>query len=111
MRDPDMMLSLLREMANDPLGRIEASMTFDMDEAEQRRVHHVELLIDAGYAEWTARGHEARITNAGYDFLNAVSQDETYREKFVDYFNRGMSFVEAASKIVDLVGKAVGGGG
>ena len=110
MRDPDIMLSLLREMAKDPLGRIEASMTFDMDEDEQRRFHHIELLIDAGHAEWTARGQEARITNAGYDFLNAVSQDETYREKFVDYFNRGMSFVEAASKIVDLVGKVAGGG-
>lgn len=39
MRDPDMMLSLLREMANEPHGRIEASMTFDMDEDELRRVH------------------------------------------------------------------------
>lgn len=109
MRDPDLMLSLLREMANDSLGRIDASMTFDMDEDEQRRVHHVELLVDAGHAEWMG-SQVARITNAGYDFLNAVSQDETYRKKFVDYFNRGMPFVEAASKIVDLVGKATGGG-
>ncbi len=110
MRDSDLMLSLLREMANNPFGRIRAAMTAGMNEDEQRRVHHIELLVDAGHAEWETPGRrDVRITNAGYDFLNAVSQDETYKDQFADYFNRGMSFVEAARRIVDLVGKAAGG--
>ena len=49
------------------------------------------------------------MTNEGYDFLNAVEQDDTYRSKFIALFHGGKPYVEAALEIVKLVGKAAGG--
>ena len=104
MRDPELMLSLLREMAGDDYGRISMPATFGMAAAEQRQRHHLELLIDAGHAEWTSHQKSiARITNAGYDFVNAVDQGEPYLRKFLERFNAGVRYAKAAKEVVDLL--------
>ena len=69
----------------------------------RRRRHHLELLIDAGHAEWTSDQMSiARITNAGYDFINAVDQGESYKQRFLELFNTGMKYAQAAKAVVDL---------
>ena len=77
-----------------------------------QRHHHVELLVDAGHAEWTGDGHEvARITSAGYDFLNAAqnpNNGEKAMAQFVELYNNGVSYARAAQATVELVAKAMG---
>ena len=114
MRDPELMLSLLREMSEgkDKMGRLIIPMTFDMDERQQQRHHHMELLVDAGHAQWTNDDHHiARITNAGYDFLNAAT-NPTHGEKvwsrFIDTFNSGVSYARAAEAAMEFVTKLAG---
>ena len=111
MRDPELMLTLLSEMAEDDTGRL---MVPRMRLPEQMvRHHHVELLVDAGHAEWLSDNRSAaRITNAGYDFLNAATNPKTGEEaktKFVDLFNSGVPYARAAQSVVDLVAKLAGG--
>ena len=104
MRDPELMLALLRGMAGDDYGRVTMPAFMGMSPDEQRQRHHLELLIDAGHAEWTSHQMAiARITNTGYDFINAVDQDEMYRRKFLDLFNDGMKYAKAAKVVVDLL--------
>ena len=107
MRDTDLMLALLREMADQPDGRVAATVAMGASEDCRRRHHHVEILVDARYAEWAGEGM-ARITNAGYDFLNAVSQDDEQKSRFRQLLAQGMSLLEAGSRIVDSVGKLAG---
>ena len=102
MRDPKLMISLLHEMAAEASGRIVTLYSYGMNNDEQNRYHHLELLIDAKHAEWVD-GHFVRITNTGYDFINAIGQDQKYRDQFLDLFNRGMKFVDAAAKIIKIV--------
>ncbi len=112
MRKPELMLELLEEMSRDDLGRLTVPMTYDMtDEAREHR-HHVELLVDTGHAEWTgSEQHIARITNAGYDFLNATNNPTTGQmatSKFIELFNSGVPYARAAQAVVDIVTKAMG---
>ena len=107
MRDPELLLSLLKEMAEHDMGRLTAVMLGNGHEGEaHRRHHHVELLVDAGHAEWQGDQRSvARITNAGYDFLNAVTNPKRGKEawsKFVDRFNSGVSYVRATQSAVDF---------
>ena len=102
MRDPKLMISLLHEMAAEEFGRIATSYSYGMSIDEQKRYHHLELLVDTKHAEWVD-GHFVRITNTGYDFINAIGQDQKYRDQFLDLFNRGMKFVDAAAKIIKIV--------
>lgn len=73
------------------------------------RHHHVELLVDAGHAEWLSdKRCAARITNAGYDFLNAATNPKTGKEaktKFVDLFNSGVPYARAAQAAVELAAR------
>ena len=107
MRNHELLLSLLQEMSNDVSGRLTISMTYGMDEQKQQRRHHVELLVDAGHAEWTGERHSiARITSAGYDFLNAATNPKTgdkVKAKFVKLFNDGVPYVKAAQSAIDFV--------
>ena len=68
MRDRELMLSLLREMAGDEDGPGRLFVPLSDHPETQQRHHHVELLVDLGHAQWTDRD-TARITYAGYDFL------------------------------------------
>ena len=105
MRDADLMIELLCEMADEVDGRVLAPLT--SSDPRRLRHHQVEILADAGYAEWAGES-VARITNAGYDFLNAVSQGDEHKSHLKQWLARGMSLLEAGSKIVDSVGKLAG---
>ena len=112
MRNHELMLSLLEEISKDDFGRLIIPMTYGMDDQGQRRRHHVELLVDAGHAEWTSSKQEiARITNAGYDFLNAANDPrngEKAKAKFVKLLNSGVPYARAAQTVVEWVAKAMG---
>ncbi len=101
------MLDLLGEMEGSLDGRLTATMVLGASEERRRRHHHVEILADAGCAEWVGDG-VARITNTGYDFVNAIDQDETNSDKLDRWLARGMRLADAVSRIVDLVSKAAG---
>ena len=105
MRDPNLMISLLHEMEKDKSGQILSIKEFGMCEDDQNRHHHLELLVDAGHAKWVS-DQCARITNTGYDFINAIGQNKKYRDQFSDLFNRGMAFVDAAGKVIKMVNEA-----
>jgi len=70
MRDSELELSLLREMANSPGYQIMMPAHLGMSEQELHRRHHLQLLIDDGYADWTGPQRSiARITSAGHHRL------------------------------------------
>ena len=112
MRDPELMISLLKEMSKDDMGRLIIPMTFGMGERKQQRRHHVELLVDAGHAQWTGGKQDiARITNAGYDFLNAMTNPTHGKRvwsRFVELFNSGVPYVRAAQTACEFAAKAMG---
>lgn len=104
MRDPDLMLKLLREMSDAEMGRKTVLRTYGMSEAEQAERHHLELLVDAGHAKWIESGkHTARMTNDGYDFLSAIDRGKGTKAKFTELFNDGVPYVKAALEIVKMV--------
>ena len=79
MRDSELMLSLLREMARHSSGQIIMPNTMGADESFYRKRHHLELLIDDGYAEWTGPQESiARITSAGYHRLDTLTPSPDY---------------------------------
>ena len=103
MRDPELLITLLSRMSADPGGKIEVERYFGRTGRQEIDLHHILLLVDCGYAKWTStRQEEVRITNDGYDFLNAVGQNASLKDKFLDYFNRGMPLVDAAMKVISL---------
>ena len=78
MCDTDQRVILLLEMAGNIDGRIFAQRLSGSDEANKTH-HQVELLVDAGLANWTSDEEtEVRITQTGYDFINA----STLKERF-----------------------------
>ena len=107
MRDTELMIALLKEMAEDSYGHVMLIKTLGMGESTQSRLHHAELLADEGLADWRSDSM-LRITNHGYEFLAAIEQDKSYREKFADWLDRGASVASATAKIVELAGKAIG---
>ncbi len=99
---PELMLRLLREMAADPLGNMEALNAFNMSDSAGKQFHHVEFLVDAGHAEWRSREKQiGRSTDDGYDFLSAVSSEDLF-DKFKTLFDGGFSYVDSAHKVVEL---------
>ena len=106
MRDPELMLKLLREMGDDPHGELISPLyAYGVSKESQKQIHHVELLVDAGHAEWRSPKKQiVRITNDGYDFLNAVESGGQFR-KFKELFDKGMPYADAAQKIVELATK------
>ena len=106
MRDPEVMLSLLREMAGNDGGWIVAPAQAHMgmsSEDAQRRYHHVELLVDAGHAQWNDQKELAGITNAGYDFIDAVEKQERVHRKFLERFKAGIPYLTAAKAALDVL--------
>ena len=105
MRDPDLMLELLREMSQEATGQTQTYfMAINPTKDSQKRCHHFDLLVDAGHAEWVSNEKTiARITNSGYDFLIAIQQNEDLKTVFIDRFKRGMPYVKNA---LDIVAKA-----
>ena len=87
MRDPEMLVTLLKEMANDVRGKLQCPQYLGMSGEDQARYHHVELLVDAGHAAWLNQGI-ARITNDGYDFIQAIDKQQVASDKFL-----GLEFI------------------
>ena len=105
MRDPEMLVALLKEMAEDHHGRITCIMFLGMSEDDLNRRHQIELLVDAGHAAWgNDRGDQARITNDGYDFLNAYDKQQPVRDRFAELLNAGVPYVKATLEAMSLIG-------
>ena len=73
-RDLKLMVELLEEMAADPFGTIDASLTMNLAQEDVERVHNIGLLCERGLAEYIS-DTAAQITNAGHDLL-ALSASE-----------------------------------
>ena len=112
MRDPDILVGLLREMELSPNGRLPSTSFLGfsslriIEHQDPERFHHVEILLDLGYAEKDGQDM-VRITNSGYDFLDAVRKNNNLSEKFHGLLNRGVPFATAAMKIIGLARKLV----
>lgn len=107
MRDPNLMLALLKEMAEaeDESGSIIVPLfTAGSDKETARRRHHAELLTDEGLALWDS-DPIVRITNRGYDFLNAIDQGPRYRKRFVELIQGGTKIATAVKTVIELVEK------
>ncbi|MDE0149953.1 MAG: hypothetical protein OXM58_16430 [Rhodospirillaceae bacterium] len=104
MRNFDLMVRLLEEMAAKPDGRIILVNSFGMSEERLERRHHAENLCDAGRVEWESE-HVFRITNEGYDFLAALKKNPRLRDKAKKLIAQGESWLAMFEKITSLVDK------
>ena len=102
MRYPELLLSLLRQMASDDFGRINFVMHMGMDTDEQRKAHHLELLRDAGLVEWLDR-KLPRIRNDGYDFIEAVDKNPRVKETFLEKLKEGVPLLQAVLSALNLL--------
>ena len=102
MRDPELLVSLLREMAEQPDGRIRAIVHLSMSESERKRKFHIELLTDVGLVEWYDINKFPRITNAGFDFIEAIDKKKGAWEKFIEVLDTGAPLLNAVSAVADL---------
>lgn len=100
MRYPELLVELLREMSKADDGRILAH------DSERKRWHHLELLIDAGQVEKISNAI-FRITNDGYDFLNAIDKGGDTWDKFLEYLEKGMSYLTAARRVIESLDKLI----
>ena len=105
MRDPELLISLLREMSNIHTGKIPMIESFGMSESEQHRYHHAEQLVDAGHAVWNDpdKKNLLRITTAGHDFLSAIEEQPKAHNYFVELMNKGLPYVDVALRVVEFV--------
>ena len=107
MRDPELMRDLLEEMANEIDGEILVPR-MEGDEA-RRRHHHADLLADCGHAEWITLDSGGdpsmlRITNAGYDFLQAIQHETDGPKRWnqvLAWVREGVAWSDAAARLVD----------
>ena len=126
MRDPELLIKLLKELAAEPTGEKLTVMTFRMGEEGLRQMHHYELLADAGHAEWresvkrtttgkteraTKERNSIRITAAGYDFVEALGSEkkgEEVRRRFLERMKDGVGYTRAATEAVKIVADIIG---
>ncbi len=105
MRDPELLLELLRTMAADEFGRMNLATHMGMSKEEQNRVHHMEQLADAGHAEWYFGSNKfPRITSAGYDFIAAVDNNPRMMSAFLEHLKNGIPYLQAAGAAMSLLG-------
>lgn len=108
MRDYDLLISILKEMAdpnNGYPGCILVVKTLGMSQDELNRDLHARLLVDAGLAIWENE-QLLRITNQGFDFLNAVDKQPELKEKAHRMLDKGIPYVNVVLKILELAGSA-----
>ena len=101
MRDPEMMVSILRKMADSPAGEMILRLTLGMSEEQRVHNHHVELLLDAGLAAEKSASMVI-ITNDGYDFLNALENNLQALPAFVNMIHGGKTLLEAVNAIFSM---------
>lgn len=102
MRSPDLLISLLKEMVEQSDGRLSILVHLNMSKEERQRKHHVELLSDAGLVEWLNVNEHPRITNMGYDFIEAIDKKEGAKEKFLQALDTGAPLLNAVNAIAEL---------
>ena len=102
MRNPELLISLLKEMSEADLGRLYEPMTFGMSTVEQQRYHHIELLEDTGHVQQISEG-AFRITSQGYDFLNALNSQPEAKIHFLELINKGLDYGAAAIQTIEFV--------
>lgn len=107
MRDPELLISMLREMSEQEGGFIAAPLVYGDQGEDLRRHHHADLLNDVGHAEWTSDS-VIRITSQGYDFIHAIDNQPEAKAKFLDLFGKGMDYLHAAIRAIELASKAAG---
>lgn len=104
MRDPELLISILEEMAQQPDGRLKMAVTLGRNEEMQRRIFHIELLRDAKLVEWGNVKGFPRITNQGCDFIEAIRKKKGAKEKVFEMLDKGESLLNTAKVIIDVVG-------
>ena len=103
MRNVDLMIELLEEMSKSPDGQILLVRTFGMSDQDLERFHQAELLNDAGLA-FRISDSAIRITNSGYDFLNAINQDRSrYIAKCDELLGKGKALLKVANDVIAIV--------
>lgn len=103
MRNSELLIDLLRQMAEEPDGTIIFPLTMGMSDQDLAKHHHLELLADSGHAERKSAGDLFRITNDGYDFLNAVENNEPAKSKFLELSSKGMPYLAAVTQVLALI--------
>lgn len=125
MRDPELLLGLLREMANSPNGEIESPLQVGFreradsadgqddpfrglgkprpDTEQDRRCHHMKLLAEVHFVEWGNRWFPPRITNAGYDLVEAVDKNQKCMDEFLEKMKTGTPFLQAVRATLELL--------
>ena len=102
MRDPEQMIAILKEMADSPAGELMVYRHIGMSEEEQVHAHQIELLSDSGLV-YSRSDAIVRITNTGYDFLNAVENDAQKKQKFMELLGTGTALMEAVNAIIGVI--------
>ena len=103
MRNIDLMIELLEEMSNCAGGQILLVRPLGMSDQDFERYHQAELLGDAGLAVWKSDS-AIRITNSGYDFLNAINQDcPQYLATCKELLGKGKALLNVANHIISIV--------
>ncbi len=102
MRDPELILSMLSQMAANNDGRLKFIRHMGMSDQEQIKAHHLELLADAGLIEWW-ENQLPRITNQGYDFIEAVNKNPDSKKVFLDRLNAGIPLLQAVLAALNLL--------
>lgn len=97
MRDIDAMIAMLKNASEQPNGLILAPALYGGEGADER--HQVQLLADCGLVEWASKSG-ARITNAGYDFLEGIRRKDGFREKLDSYLKVGTPIAVAIAKVM-----------
>ncbi len=104
MVDPEQLVSVLQEMATTPAEELHCPWDPVMTAEERERRDLVEFLVGAGHAEWTSQAQTtARITNAGYDVVDAVGATDGVIGALRGHLNDGMTWVRACRKIVGKI--------
>lgn len=71
MRDPELMVDLLRQMRDADVGWLVVPDTYGSD---QKVRFNSNLLVDEGHAVWISE-QKIRITTSGYNYLETLDKD------------------------------------
>ena len=104
MRDPEMMIALLKEMESTPDGQlIIGPVTFGMSIEKRKRRHQLDLLEDEGLALWESESI-VRITSDGYEALTALRRKPEYLQMVIDWVEKGKTIAEAINAVATATG-------
>ncbi|MCY3540425.1 MAG: hypothetical protein OXH31_00740 [Gammaproteobacteria bacterium] len=103
MRDVNLLVSLLKEVSENESGELILPEYDNQSAEDQKRKHHAELLADSAHATWKHPYDILRITNRGYDFLNALEKSSEAKTLFFDLIDKGMPYSDAAIQAILLV--------